>query len=206
MSKQCCRETSTGDDLFPTGEDRRSRIADLARQLRKAQELGQRAWVAVGRLVRERDEAQAQLWESEAAQERLLKELELKEEELRVGREDFSPEAWEETLQRAERAEAAQEGLRSALETHACRDRPRGCTCTHALSSPGTGLRAALKAGYEAWARIALAIRTGVDPATANGPPGNAAFFTKDELIAYVGSEAATALELLELYKGGSDG
>ena len=38
MSKQCCRPTSTGSDLFPTGEDRRARIAALERQLAEARE------------------------------------------------------------------------------------------------------------------------------------------------------------------------
>jgi len=47
----------------------------------------------------------------------------------------------------------------------------------------------------KAWERVDLAVRTGVDPATANGPPENAAFFSKDELIAYIGLEARAAIE-----------
>ena len=50
-----------------------------------------------------------------------LKELELKEEELRILSEDFSPEAWEETLQRAEEAEqevACQENALANLRSN----------------------------------------------------------------------------------------
>lgn len=47
---------------------------------------------------------------------RLLKEIERLHEDLRVLNEDFSPEVWEEMLQRAEKAERERDGYKALAE------------------------------------------------------------------------------------------